>query len=225
MTKKFKILSLATGVILGIMANTLSFAATSTLYMDRTAFLTALGPVPLAQQDFEGYADGTNMAGVQFMTGVTATTNLSSIEIFQGSGDKELFIFNRAGQTEAYYDVLLSNPYKAMGFDVDAFNPATPGPGLLDIFFSDGDSRLGIAIFPTNATENNPLFLGVISDTTITRMRWSEGPELGGLCCEETALDNFVAPAAVPVPAAVWLFGSGLLGLIGVARRGTKHGA
>lgn len=29
------------------------------------------------------------------------------------------------------------------------------------------------------------------------------------------------APAAVPVPAAVWLFGSGLLGLIGVARRKT----
>lgn len=27
------------------------------------------------------------------------------------------------------------------------------------------------------------------------------------------------APSAVPVPAAVWLFGSGLLGLIGVARR------
>ena len=27
------------------------------------------------------------------------------------------------------------------------------------------------------------------------------------------------APAAVPLPAAVWLFGSGLLGLVGVARR------
>ena len=27
------------------------------------------------------------------------------------------------------------------------------------------------------------------------------------------------APSAIPVPAAVWLFGSGLLGLIGVARR------
>jgi len=26
-------------------------------------------------------------------------------------------------------------------------------------------------------------------------------------------------PPAVPVPAAVWLFGSGLLGLVGVARR------
>jgi len=28
-----------------------------------------------------------------------------------------------------------------------------------------------------------------------------------------------VTPAAVPVPAAVWLFGSGLVGLVGVARR------
>ena len=26
-------------------------------------------------------------------------------------------------------------------------------------------------------------------------------------------------PSAIPVPAAVWLFGSGLLGLVGVARR------
>ena len=28
-----------------------------------------------------------------------------------------------------------------------------------------------------------------------------------------------ITPTAVPVPAAVWLFGSGLLGLVGVARR------
>ncbi|MDT8283315.1 MAG: VPLPA-CTERM sorting domain-containing protein [Gammaproteobacteria bacterium] len=28
-----------------------------------------------------------------------------------------------------------------------------------------------------------------------------------------------ITPSAVPVPAAVWLFGSGLLGLVGVARR------
>lgn len=31
--------------------------------------------------------------------------------------------------------------------------------------------------------------------------------------------NGMVAPAAIPVPAAVWLFGSGLLGLVGVARR------
>lgn len=31
--------------------------------------------------------------------------------------------------------------------------------------------------------------------------------------------DRLVPPAAIPLPAAVWLFGSGLLGLAGVARR------
>lgn len=35
--------------------------------------------------------------------------------------------------------------------------------------------------------------------------------------------DSFVpTPSAVPVPAAVWLFGSGLLGLVGIARRKKK---
>jgi hypothetical protein len=32
-------------------------------------------------------------------------------------------------------------------------------------------------------------------------------------------LTGTITPSAVPVPAAVWLFGSGLLGLVGVARR------
>jgi hypothetical protein len=36
---------------------------------------------------------------------------------------------------------------------------------------------------------------------------------------EWTSLNLTVVPAPVPVPAAVWLFGSGLLGLVGVARR------
>ena len=30
---------------------------------------------------------------------------------------------------------------------------------------------------------------------------------------------SFAEVSAIPVPAAVWLFGSGLLGLVGVARR------
>lgn len=43
---------------------------------------------------------------------------------------------------------------------------------------------------------------------------------LQGIADESWGLDNVkVAVSPVPVPAAVWLFGSGLLGLIGVARR------
>jgi hypothetical protein len=43
---------------------------------------------------------------------------------------------------------------------------------------------------------------------------------LQGIGDESWGLDNVrVEVSAVPVPASVWLFGSGLLGLIGVARR------
>lgn len=43
---------------------------------------------------------------------------------------------------------------------------------------------------------------------------------LQGLADESWGLDNVqVAVAPVPVPPAVWLFGSGLLGLVGIARR------
>ncbi len=42
---------------------------------------------------------------------------------------------------------------------------------------------------------------------------------LAGGTMGATPLSLNITPSAVPVPAAVWLFGSGLLGLVGVARR------
>ena len=46
-------------------------------------------------------------------------------------------------------------------------------------------------------------------------------PDIGGTIDPFCSFDpsGNLCPAAVPVPAAVWLFGSGLLGLVGVARR------
>jgi len=43
-----------------------------------------------------------------------------------------------------------------------------------------------------------------------------------GLCTDLFGAETYtiqVVPSAVPVPAAAWLFGSGLLGLVGMARR------
>lgn len=201
-------------------------AATATLFGDRTDFLTALGGASTVTQDFEGFADGANLLGVDLLPGVTATTNLAELRVFQGSGDKEMFISDR-NQPEAIYDLHLAPGYHAFGFDIEAFNPATPGPGFLNVYFSDGDTTYtGIPVLPTNATEDDPIFFGVISDKAITRITWSEGPEIGGIqCCEETALDNLVAANPVPEPSAVALLGAGgaLIGGLGAVRRRARR--
>ncbi len=44
-----------------------------------------------------------------------------------------------------------------------------------------------------------------------------------GFITVDYSLANAQANTVVPVPAAVWLFGSGLLGLVGVARRKNQH--
>jgi hypothetical protein len=187
-------------------------AASPTLYGNRAAFLAATTAHQV--QDFEGFAEGTSLAGVAVLPGVTISTNLDSIAVFQGSGDKKAFATSRDGP-EAYYDIEIRGGALAFGFDVDGFDPATPGPAFLSFFFADGDTTYTeIPILPVNPTENDPLFFGIVSDSAVVRIRWYEGPEIGGtLCCEETALDNLVLAAPVPEPttAALMLGGAGLL--------------
>jgi hypothetical protein len=54
--------------------------------------------------------------------------------------------------------------------------------------------------------------MGLIPDASITLQALGVTDELGTLTIQ-------VAPAVIPIPAAAWLFCSGLIGLIGVARR------
>ena len=52
-----------------------------------------------------------------------------------------------------------------------------------------------------------------LSSVNFTDYTYDNGSSFGLL-----AFDNIVV-TAVPIPAAVWLFGSGLLGLVGICRR------
>ncbi len=70
-----------------------------------------------------------------------------------------------------------------------------------DTFIDNGDGTFGFIIRWTSVISQGSSFDGQIA-------RWR---------LEGTA--TMASAPAVPVPAAVWLFGSGLLGLVGVARR------
>lgn len=195
-------------------------AASPTLFGTRADFEAALLGTPLLSQDFEGYAAGTNLSGVQVLPGVTISTNLASIEAFSSAGNNIAFAIGRV-LPEAVYSINLGGGYMAFGFDIAAFDPATPGPGFLDVYFADGDLTFtGIPVLPNNPTESTPIFFGVISNVAITGFRWSEGPEIGGInCCEETGLDNFLAAGAVPEPGAGLLMFSGIGALGWLSRR------
>jgi hypothetical protein len=60
----------------------------------------------------------------------------------------------------------------------------------------------------------------------ITNLRDENGQAISGFTAisASSGYDYVNAfPSAVPIPAAAWLFGSGLLGLVGVARRSTAR--
>ncbi|MGB5409060.1 MAG: VPLPA-CTERM sorting domain-containing protein, partial [Thiogranum sp.] len=89
-------------------------------------------------------------------------------------------------------------------------------------------ANLQVAVIPFGANPD-PLVTGdapvasltftVLGNAGTTEITVSDSALLGGW---SPALTEAYVPGSVtvvPVPAAVWLFGSGLLGLVGVARR------
>ena len=92
------------------------------------------------------------------------------------------------------------------GFVLSAYD-AVSGGNLLDT-----DQFFGLD--PIGMCEYFTLSLNAVG---IRRVEFSQ---VQNILDDTTAYDNFVFDTVViPIPAAVWLFGSGLLGLIGIARR------
>ena len=94
------------------------------------------------------------------------------------------------------------------------FNPSTPVPNLFDI----GGWQISLGTTTVDGQTATNLFLsgtGSISGNGFdpTPTNWTLSATPGGYS---------MSIAAVPVPAAVWLFGSGLLGLVAVSRRRTR---
>jgi hypothetical protein len=147
---------------------------------------------------------------VQVLPGVTMSTNLANLDVFNSGALGNVAFATTRNQPETFYDINVAGAYKAFGFEINAYDPATTGPGFLSFFFTDGDTTYTqIPVLPP-ATESTPIFFGVIADKAVTKITWSEGPELNFSCCEETVIDNLVAAQPVPEPSSGLLLAGGL---------------
>ena len=87
---------------------------------------------------------------------------------------------------------------------------STPELGTVDVNFG-----------PTNTSESDAFATAVSTSFTLTQAANVEFFIKDGPNGHEYSGDNLggVSLSTIPVPAAVWLFGSGLLGLVGITRR------
>ena len=153
------------------------------------------------------------------------------------------------GSQNYKYDDASNGTVWSYGFSLDDrwMNESGSGTGVLyslnaslnsaninmsDSYLSGGDFRNNqeVAVdrdsLSTSALSNAGSW-GVSSDTVdftidLAGTTLLEGSELAlrwEFTCANDVIEGAVAVSAVPVPAAVWLFGSGLLGLAAVARR------
>lgn len=181
-------------------------AATVTSYEgNRAGFLSALGGAATTLQDFSSFENGDSLDNVEFIPGVVSTSSAGALQVF-GSNQSMFVVGGRDGEELSYIMKFGDQNWTAFGFDIRAFNPATRGPVRVVAGFADA-SISAFDLFPTNPTESDPFFFGLISSSPLVRLVVFEGPELDGTCCEEISLDDFIAAdVAVPIPAGFFLF-------------------
>lgn len=187
------------------------------------AALITINTLPVSD-DFSNFGDFVKTTGpVPLAFGATWTSTDSNSVI--GNGDYQLFengVWNadRNGFTglnvaDGSMTFSFESDVNYVGGFMNYFSPPSTDI-IISALDRDGDLLESyilntLAPIETPGGTNDGAFRGILRDTfDIAAFRVSNG---------YVVLDDLTFHAAVPVPAALWLFGSGLLGLVAVARR------
>ncbi len=185
--------------------------------------ITATGPNPSGQagqryvrgttSDFAVHTLGntvTGGAGELGMTGVQVIGMGPSAGVYAGMGmaygDYSLTYdptaqAEQAGSTEGLTGWYLQNHIYGPGFFMDAYDLA----------------NLNVVVIDANNWKMTGDLLMSASNSGM--LMAAEGTDMGNFCLGVGSYSGCAAPAAVPVPGAVWMFGSGLIGLMGFRSR------
>jgi hypothetical protein len=135
---------------------------------------------------------------------------------FTDAVDGAAFTFNWNPAVLQYTSTTVANP----PWDTATVNDANAAAGIVDFVFlgqsvgaSTGTFGLATLTFDVIGAD------GDSTDITFADSAFGGFVAPGGIPVVVDYVPGQVTVSPVPVPAAVWLFGSGLLGLVGVARR------
>ena len=190
----------------------ISPAIAATVYSDRASFLAATASLSLSQEgfnstfaaanpvDFGDFSVTASIGNVNWGNGPTFPEVVS-----EGAGSIYGFANNPFSQNTFTFD--FSSPITAFGVDINNFS--TP-----PLTASTNTGSLLAFEIADQPPQTKTIFFGVVDTTPFNSLsiRWANATNAVGF-------DDLVYTAPIPIPAAVWLFGSGLLGLIGISRR------
>lgn len=112
----------------------------------------------------------------------------------------------------------------SVGNDIGSSHTGFSDNGLDTGFFFSNDSSLLSSLYTSLLGSESLLFQLADEDPDDNFFDFTAGID-GGLINIGTGPVTTPPPSAVPVPAAVWLFGSGLVGLIGMKKKSAKVAA
>ncbi len=195
MVTKRIVLFITASIMFVLMVNA---QAATTIYTNKAAWTAAF-----SSYGTEGFADSV------FNSGVSVVSDAGSVI---GGEWSDRVVPGGASTTFSFSPGMFG-----FGGDWDLANPGGAGTGIaVTLSLVGGGTEAVSAEIPQTIAGG---FWGFISDVAFTDVFMIGGTQ-GGLA-ETYLMDNMVYSASaspVPVPAAVWLFGSGLLGLIGYGR-------
>ena len=180
---------------------------------DTTPFDTLLGNTIRIEYTFD-----SELADTQSVSTIGTYSPLSAAQLsIGGNSYTPRPITLLTGSSIIIYDNHLNRDDYAVSVKGSMLGPAV---GDLELSrFGVGLSSFDTSVFNSTAL---PLVQPDVSDFSnggVIRLTFSDG--IGGSSVTIDASNPQIA-SVVPVPAAVWLFGSGLISLIGVARRKTR---
>jgi hypothetical protein len=154
-------------------------------------------PFPQWESDWLGIN-----SNIQNVYGAGSTTGADFLWITDGDG-----ITGLGEAVQINFNATFGASLTSFSMDID-----TNVDTSIEIYDASGSTLLSSDLVTTGSYQN----VYVVSSNGISGFSLSSSSQIEG----NTAIDNVIVnTSVVPVPAAVWLFGSGLIGLIGIARR------